>query len=102
MNFNHLGLKKLIVTGYSPSPIAYTQFTLFDDYSPEAPQANVAQRAYKIELDHIEDMDGSGSIDITDIENMLKRERQKMKGGGEIRNIILSQRKRRFSQCRMY
>lgn len=31
MNFNVLGLKKLITTCYASSPIVYTQLSLFDD-----------------------------------------------------------------------
>jgi hypothetical protein len=102
MNFNHLGLKKLITTSYSPSPIAYTQLTLFGDSSPQKIHRTKRNPAYKIELDHVEDMDGSGSIDLKDVKKMLDTEYQKMKGGGEIQIIIPSQRKRKFSQRRMY
>jgi hypothetical protein len=31
MNFNYLGLKKLIATCYVSSPVMYTQLSLFDD-----------------------------------------------------------------------
>jgi hypothetical protein len=34
MNFNQLGLKKLIATCYDPSPIANTQLSLFGDDMP--------------------------------------------------------------------
>lgn len=42
INFNYLGLKKLIATCYDPSPIAYTQLSLFGrrrtDKKPKPPR----------------------------------------------------------------
>ncbi|NCU38819.1 modification methylase [Candidatus Saccharibacteria bacterium] len=85
MNFNQLELKKLIVTCYDPSPIADTQISLFgDDVTVQQKgMKKSTRRAYKIELDHITDMDGNGSVNITDVEEMLKAEKQILQKGGK-------------------
>ena len=85
MNFNQLGLKKLIATCYDPSPIANTQISLFGDDVPVKHKGmkKFANHAYKIELDHVSDIDGSGSINITDVEEMLKAEKEILKSGGK-------------------
>ena len=49
LNFNILGLKKLIATCYDPSPVAYTQLSMFPDIE-EKHIPNTARRAYKIEI----------------------------------------------------
>jgi hypothetical protein len=83
MNFNQIGLKKLIVTCYYPSPVANTQLSLFGDDVPikHKGMEKFANHAYKIELDHVSDIDNSGSIGITDVEKMLKNEKAKLKRG---------------------
>ncbi len=69
MNFNHLGLKKLIATCYAPSPIAYTQLSLFDD--EKVITAN-KRKAYKIEITQIGDYNGDGATDLVDVDLLLK------------------------------
>lgn len=49
-NFHHLGLKKLITTGYATSPIAGTQLSLFDD------DTVIYRKAHKIEITDIENL----------------------------------------------
>lgn len=85
MNFNQLSLKKLIATCYDPSPIANTQISLFGDDVPVKHKGmkKFANHAYKIELDHVTDVDGSGSIGISDVEAMLKAEKEILKSGGK-------------------
>src|SRR5205807_9908362 len=46
MNFNHLGLKKLITTSYTGSPITGQQLSLFD--IKEMPQDTPEQAAYRV------------------------------------------------------
>ena len=84
MNFKQIGLKKLIATCYDPSPVANTQLSLFDDdmsIKQKGMKKHVS-RAYKIELDEISDMDGSGSIGMVDVEKMLAREKEILRNGG--------------------
>ena len=85
MNFNQLGLKKLIATCYDPSPIANTQISLFGDdvQIKHKGMKKFANHAYKLELDHVTDVDGSGSIGISDVEEMLKAEKEILKSGGK-------------------
>jgi hypothetical protein len=84
MNFEQLKLKKLIATCYDPSPIANTQLSLFGDDVPikHKGMKKFANHAYKIELDHVLDIDKSGSIGIADIEKMLEAEKATLKNGG--------------------
>ncbi len=67
-NFNFLGLKKLIATWYSTSPIAFTQLPLFEVAGYEW-QPN---RAYKIEINEVYDANGDGAINLADVEYLLK------------------------------
>ena len=68
LNFNALGLKKLIATCYDPSPIAGQQLNLFEDNNIEVKE----KKAYKIEIEEILDANGDGSINLTDVEILLK------------------------------
>lgn len=73
MNFNHLGLKKLIATCYDSSPIVGTQLSLFPERNP-----------YKIEITEVTDENGDGAIDLSDVEYLLKNKsntRAKLKSG---------------------
>ncbi len=73
MNFNHLGLKKLITTSYSGSPITGEQLRLLDvagmpDNAPEKP-------AYRVEISEVPDANEDGATDLQDVEYLLKHER---------------------------
>src|SRR3989338_5952499 len=63
-SFNYLGLKKLIATSYSGSPITGTQLSLFEvkGLKPDGKQP------FKIEINEVPDADGDGAIDISDVE----------------------------------
>jgi hypothetical protein len=75
MNFNQLGLKKLIATCYDPSPIAYTQLSMLDIVPiVEKGMPKNAKRAYKIEITEVNDFDGSGSTNLSDVEHLLKHD----------------------------
>ena len=69
INFNHLGLKKLIATCYDPSPIAYKQLSMFDDGQRIA---NKNRKAYKIEITEVPDLNNDGAVDLADVETLLK------------------------------
>lgn len=84
MNFNHLGLKKLICTSYSGSPIVGQEFSdlpLFKGLN--------SKKAYKVEITEVYDENGDGAVDITDIKLLIKNMKNKMeelKGDGDFRS----------------
>ncbi|MFH1158607.1 MAG: adenine-specific methyltransferase EcoRI family protein [Pseudomonadota bacterium] len=70
LNFNALGLKKLIATSYKASPIVGAQLPLFDieGLKPEG------REPYAIEINEVPDQKKKGTIDITDVEYLLKHD----------------------------
>lgn len=85
MNFNYLGLKKLISTCYDGSPIAGTQLNLFN-YNEFLETSS--KTAYVAEITHVEDLNNDGAIDLDDIELLLKKcgSIHKLKGNGDFRS----------------
>lgn len=85
LNFNALGLKKLITTCYDGSPIAQQELPLFptDDTEPK-------KKAYKVEISEVPDMDGNGATDLTDVQLLLKSSdhnvKAELKGNGDFRS----------------
>lgn len=71
LNFNHLGLKRLIATCYSGSPIAGGKYqpSLFDDDVDTATGRH--RRAYKAVVNVFRDTTGDGGLDVDDIRNLL-------------------------------
>lgn len=71
LNFNRLGLKKLIATCYSGSPIAGGEYqpSLFDDDVDE--DTGRHRRAYKAVVNVFRDATGDGGLDMDDIKNLL-------------------------------
>ena len=84
MNFNHLGLKKIICTSYSGSPIAGEEFSdlpLFRSLN--------SKKAYKVEITEVCDENGDGAVDLSDVELLIKNRKNKMKllkGDGDFRS----------------
>ena len=68
VNFNFLGLKKLIATCYRGSPIASTQLTLFDYETEDNKTTRVP---HKIEIVEVDDYNADGAIDLADVEYLL-------------------------------
>lgn len=88
MNFNFLGLKKLIATCYSSSPIVYTQLTLFGDEEIVS-SIDSGKRAYKIEITEVLDYNGDGAVDLADVETLLKNKENTLtllNGNGDFRS----------------
>lgn len=87
MNFNVLGLKKLICTCYKTSPISYTQVSIFEEDNNKA-NRNSGKPSYKAVLTEIHDQNGDGAIDLKDVELTLRKEGvvTKMKGDGDFRS----------------
>ena len=85
LNFNALGLKKLIATCYDGSPIAQQELPLFpiDETEPK-------RKAYKVEISEVPDMDGNGATDLTDVQMLLKSSDHNVKaelnGNGDFRS----------------
>lgn len=90
MNFNYLGLKKLIATCYVTSPVIYTQLSLFDDMEqtftkPAAPN----KKPYKVEITEVGDENDDGAFDLEDIKHLLKSKKNVckiLKGDGDFRS----------------
>ena len=86
MNFNALGLKKLIATCYIGSPIADTQLSLFDD---EPPEDKTARNPHKIVITEVTDENADGTVDLADVELLLRNKKNvltRLKGDGDFRS----------------
>ena len=81
LNFNALGLKKLIATCYDGSPIAQQELPLFPEVETEP-----KRKAYKVEISEVPDLDGNGTADLTDVQLLLKSSdnnvKAELKGNG--------------------
>jgi hypothetical protein len=71
MNFNFLGLKKLIATSYSDSPVAGQQLPLFDIKSLGVKSTDT-RLPYKVEITEVNDENADGAVDLADVEYLLK------------------------------
>lgn len=86
MNFNYLGLKKLIATCYDSSPIAYTQLNLYGE-NKSIPNNN--RHPYKIEINEVKDYNNDGATDLADVEYLLKNKKNTLtllKSNGDFRS----------------
>lgn len=88
MNFNSLGLKKLIATCYATSPFIYTQFDLL---GPEVPFCTEVgcKKPYKIEITEVKDENGDGRVDLADVEYLMRNKKNTMTlldGDGDFRS----------------
>jgi hypothetical protein len=85
MNFNSLGLKKLIATCYVGSPIANKQLSLFDDESPEN---KTTRNPHKIEISEVPE-NPKGGYNLADVAYLLKSRKNaltRLKGDGDFRS----------------
>jgi len=83
MNFNFLGLKKLICVSYAGSPIAGTEFDDLPLFRHNC------KKAYKIEITEVRDVDKNGAVDLYDVELLLKNNKNAitpLKGDGDFRS----------------
>ena len=82
-NFNALGLKKLITTSYSGSPIVGGQLPLFQVAGSKGKQP------LKIEIKEVPDTDKDGAINLDDVKYLLKHDKNTatpLKGSGDFRS----------------
>lgn len=88
MNFNHLGLKKLITTCYAGSHIVSEQISLFE-VQPLQIKEKDKKKPYKIEITEVEDYNEDGAIDLIDVEYLIKNRKNTLtllKGDGDFRS----------------
>lgn len=86
MNFNFLGLKKLIATCYAGSPIANKQLSLFDD---EPADNKTTGNAHKIIITEVSDRNEDGAVDLADVEWLCRNKKNtltRLKGDGDFRS----------------
>lgn len=82
-NFNALGLKKLITTSYSGSPIIGGQLPLFQVAGSRGKQP------LKIEIKEVPDINKDGAINLDDVKYLLKHEKNTatpLKSSGDFRS----------------
>ncbi len=74
LNFDKLGLKKLITTSYKPSPVANTQLSLFGNDKTLIPvKGRPKITANKFIISDVGDIDGDGQFNLKDIAEQLKQ-----------------------------
>ena len=91
LNFNRLGLKRLISTSYKPSPVANTQITLFgDDVTLKPVKGRPKIVANKFIINDVGDVDGDGSFTLEDIAKQLRSNKNNewtpLEGDGDFRS----------------
>lgn len=88
INFNYLGLKKLICTCYAGSLVVYSQMSFFGEDEVTGTEES-AKKPYKIEITEVKDLNGDGAVDLTDVGLLLQSVDGKpelLKGNGDFRS----------------
>ncbi len=88
LNFNVLGLKKLIATCYDGSPVAATQMLLFEPDEPYGKQEKT-RVPHKIVITEVRDVNGDGATDLADVEWLIKNDKNvltTLQGNGDFRS----------------
>lgn len=86
LNFNRLGLKKLIATCYTGSPIANQQLSIFDVLGISE---DTKDRPYKAVVTTVYDKTGDGGVDMFDVAELFKsgeNELTELAGDGDFRS----------------
>ena len=86
LNFNRLGLRKLIATCYTGSPIANKQLSIFDIIGDGEEKAD---RPYKAVVNTVYDVTGDGAVDMLDVAELFKtgeNELTELQGDGDFRS----------------
>lgn len=81
LNFNALGLKKLIATCYNGSPIAGDELPLIFEIAELEPK----KIAYKVEITEVHDYNNDGAINLADVQYLIQNEKNVLsilKGNG--------------------
>lgn len=99
MNFNALGLKKLITTCYATSPVTGTEFQYYVDNREQLSfmplegdlpvHVDNRRKPYKVEITSVTDENGDGRIDLSDVEYLMRNKKNTMAlldGDGDFRS----------------
>lgn len=81
LNFNSLGLKKLIATCYDGSPISGNELSLRFDFAEEAAK----KVAYKVEITEVRDFNNDGAVNLADVQYLIQNDKNVLsvlKGNG--------------------
>ena len=85
LNFNSLGLRKLIATCYDGSPVVGNELMLdFGDFNAEPKKI-----AYKVEITEVVDTNGDGVVNLADVQYLLQNDKNVLsilKGSGDFRS----------------
>jgi len=85
LNFNQLGLKKLIATCYNGSPIAGDELPLLFEIEETEPK----KIAYKVEITEVADYNNDGAVNLTDVQWLIQNDKNVLsllKGNGDFRS----------------
>jgi len=85
LNFNQLGLKKLIATCYDGSPIAGDELPLLFEIEESEPK----KIAYKVEITEVADYNGDGAVNLADVQYLMQNDKNvisTLKGNGDFRS----------------
>ena len=99
MNFNALGLKKLVTTCFASSPVTGKEFQYFVDKGGQlsfVPSANNTpiqeeneRKPYKVEITEVTDENKDGRVDLADVEYLMRNKKNTMTlldGDGDFRS----------------
>lgn len=85
LNFNSLGLKKLIATCYDGSPVMGNELLLQFD----TPECEPKKIAYKVEITEVDDYNGDGAVNLSDVAYLLQNDKNvlnRLQGNGDFRS----------------
>lgn len=71
LNFNSLGLKRLIATCYDGSPVMGNELLLQFD----TPESEPKKIAYKVEIAEVDDYNGDGAVNLADVAYLLQNDK---------------------------
>lgn len=91
LNFNKLGLKRLITTSYKPSPVANMELALYgDDKTLTKSKGRPKVTANKFIINEVHDIDGDGEFNLKDVAKQLKANKNNewtpLEGDGDFRS----------------
>ena len=85
LNFNRLGLKRLIATCYDGSPVLGNELLLDFGETTDSPK----KIAYKVDITEVTDVTGDGAINLADIQYLMQNDKNVisiLKGNGDFRS----------------
>lgn len=85
LNFNKLGIKKLIATCYDGSPVLGNELLLDFGFTTDEPK----KVAYKVEITEVKDYNGDGAINLADVAYLMQNDKNVisiLQGNGDFRS----------------